>query len=172
MKIALFISFALAAAKANTYLPRLTASTALKVHKATLPPGSEQEDKEPFDVPVGYAVRKITDRVKLVNTTTSFPLGFTDWGMTTYAAPEETTPGLFPDAGKFIFIPFDSPAGGLLRYNTADGSIVILAQSNPTAQRNLNPAAPDFNNELFTKIDSATFTPFGTVLFAEDTTGR
>jgi hypothetical protein len=172
MKIAIVFSFVLAAAEARFYLPYLNVATALKAPKATLPQGSVQENTAPFDVPAGYSYRKITDRVTLTNTTTAFPPGFSDWDMVTYAAPENTIPGLYPDAGKFIFIPFESSAGGLLRYNTDDGSIVILAQSVPTVPRNLNPSTFNVNSDNFTRIDPATFTPFNTVLFAEEIDGK
>ena len=174
MKITIIFSFALAAAEARFYLPYLNVTTSLKAPKATLPPGSVEENTVPFAVTAGYSYRKITDRNTLANKTASFPSTFSDWDMVTYAAPENTIPGLYPDAGKFIFIPIESrTGGGLLRYNTEDGTAVILAQGNPAVQRNLNPASTfDAANDNFVRIDPATFTPFNTVLFAEETDGR
>ena len=171
MKIAIFFSFALAAAEAShRFLPLLNATTALNSSKATLPMGGTAENSAPFDVPAGYTVRKVIDRNTL-NATGTFPSGFGAWDMITYAAPEDSIPGLYPDAEKFIFVPFETGAGGLLRYNTVDGSIHILAQGNSSIQRNFNPSTFDVTKDNFVAVDPSTFTPFNTVLFAEETTG-
>ena len=170
MKVALFFPLVLATAEARRFLPYLNATTALKSSKATLPIGGTAENSAPFDMPEGYTYRKITDRTTL-NSTGTFPPGFGSWDMVTYAAPENTVPNLFPNAANFIFIPFETSAGGLLRYNTVDGSILILAQGNLSIQRNFNPASFDVTRDNFIAVDPSTFTPFNTVLFAEETTG-
>ena len=171
MKIAIFFSLFLAIAEVNSkrFLPYLNATTALKVSKATLPTGGTDENTLPFDVPAGYTYRKITDRFML-NATGTFPPGFSNWDMVTYAAPENTVPNLYPDAGKYIFVPFESGEGGLLRYNTVDGSILILAQGNASLPRSANPATFDVTKDNFVAVDPSTFTPFNTVLFAEERT--
>ena len=171
MKIAIVLAFALATAEARNFLPLLNVTNALKAPKATLPAGSAEENTAPFDVPAGYSFRKITD-FKTLNATGPFPSGFKNWDMVTYAAPENTVPGLYPDAGKFIFIPMETATGGVLRYNTVDGSFVILAESNPAATRNLNPATFNPSFDVFDQTNPATFTPFNTVLFAEETSGK
>ena len=161
------IKFGSAPAAQN--IPILTSATALKSSKATLPTGGTAENSAPYDVPVGYTFRKITDRFTL-NATGTFPPGFSNWDMVTYAAPENTVPNLYPDAGKYIFVPFESGEGGLLRYNTVDGSILILAQGNASLPRSVNPATFDVTKDNFVAVDPSTFTPFNTVLFAEERT--
>ena len=153
------------------FLPYLNATTALKASKAALPTGGTDENTAPFDMPAGYTYRKITDR-KTLNASATFPRGFSDWDMLTYAAPENTVPGLYPNAGNFIFIPMESRGGGLLRYNTVDGSSLILARSlsENTTARNPNSATFNVTTDTFVRIDPATFTPFNTVIFAEETT--
>ena len=151
-------------------IPILTSSTTLRTSKATLPIGGSAENSLPFDVPAGYTYRKITDRTTL-NATGTFPIGFSNFDMITYAAPENSKPGQYPDAEKFIFVPFETGAGGLMRYNTVDGSILIFAQGKSTVSRNFIPATFDVNNDNFVSVDPSTFTPFNTVLFAEETTG-
>ena len=154
------------------FLPYLNASTALKASKAALPVGGTEENTAPFDMPAGYTYRKITDR-KTLNASGTFPPGFGAWDMVTYAAPENTVPGLYPNAGNFIFIPFETGAGGILRYNTVDGSILIFAQGNSSLPRNLNPSAPfDVTKDNFVSCDPATFTPFNTLIWGEETTGK
>jgi hypothetical protein len=152
------------------FLPYLNATTALKASKAALMIGGTDENIAPFDMPSGYTYRKITDR-KTLNSTGTFPPGFGNWDMITYAAPENVLPGLYPDADKFIFIPFETGAGGLLRYSTIDGSVLILAQGNSSIQRNFNPATFDVTKDNFVAVDPSTYTPFNTVIFAEETTG-
>jgi hypothetical protein len=170
MKIALFFPLALAVAEAKYFLPYLNASTALTASKAALPVGGSAEDTAPFDMPLGYSYRKITDR-KTLNSTGTFPPGFGAWDMVAYAAPEKTIPNLYPDAGKYIFIPFETSAGGLIRYNTIDGSYLILAQGNASIPRNFDPTTFDVTKDNFQAVDPSTYTPFNTVLFAEETTG-
>ena len=148
-------------------IPILTSATAVKTSKAALAVGGTEENTTPFDMPAGYTYRKITDR-KTLNASGTFPPGFSNWDMVTYAAPENSKPGQYPDAEKFIFIPMESGEGGLLRYNTVDGSILILAQGNKTIGRNFNPATFDVTKDNYEAVDPSTFTPFNTVLFAEE----
>jgi hypothetical protein len=155
----------------KNFLPYLNVSTALKSSKTTLPIGGTDENSAPFDVPSGYTYRKITDR-RTLNATGTFPIGFSDFDMITYAIPENNKSGLYPDAERFIFIPFETGAGGLVRYNTVDGSILILAQGNASIPRNFNPSTFDVTRDNFVSVDPSTFTPFNTVLFAEETTGK
>jgi Bacterial protein of unknown function (DUF839) len=152
-------------------IPILTSSTALNMSKATLPIGGSAENSAPFDVPAGYTYRKITDR-RTLNATGTFPIGFANFDMITYAAPEGALPGLYPNAERFIFIPFETGAGGLLRYDTVNGSTLILAQGNASIPRNVNPSTFDVTRDNFVSTDPSTFTPFNTVIFAEETTGK
>lgn len=167
MKLTLFVSFALATAEAQ--MPILTALTALNRSKAALPVGGILENTKPFDLPAGYTMKEITDRFTL-NATAGYPEGFSTFDMMTYAAPEYAEPGIWPDAGRYIFIPFESRTGGVFRYDVALGTYLIFAQSNAVA-RNLNPATFSYLNDVFVRIDPCTFTPFKTIIFAEETAG-
>lgn len=170
MKFTLFFAFALAMAEAQ--MPILTALTALNQSKAGLPVGGILEATKPFDLPAGYTMREITDRFTL-NTTAGglFPPGFSSFDMITYASPEYAEPGIWPDAGRYIFIPFETGAGGVLRYDVAFGTFLIFAQGNG-GPRNPNPATFNILNDNFVAIDPCTFTPFRTVIWAEETTGK
>ena len=170
MKLTVLFSLLLTVAEAQRFFPYLNATTALKSSKVALPIGGIDENFAPFDMPAGYTLRKITDR-KTLNASGTFPPGFGSWDMITYAAPENTVPNLYPNAAQYIFIPFETGAGGLLRYNTVDGSILILAQGNASIPRSVNPATFDVTKDNFVAVDPSTFTPFNTVLFAEETTG-
>ena len=161
------IKFGSASPPGPQKIPILTSATALKTSKAALAVGGTEENTTPFDMPAGYTYRKITDR-KTLNASGTFPPGFSNWDMVTYAAPENSKPGQYPDAEKFIFIPMESAEGGLLRYNTVDGSILILARGNATLGRNFNPATFDVTKDNYEAVDPSTFTPFNTVLFAEE----
>ena len=165
MKIVVIFSLFLAVTEALSFFPSLNATTALNSSKATLLIGGAAENSVPFDVPAGYSLRKITDR-KTLNSSGTFPPGFA------FAAPKNSEPGHYPDAEKFIFIPFETSAGGLLRYNTSDGTTLILAQGNSSVPRNFNPATFVVTKDNFISVDPATFTPFNTVLFAEETTSK
>ena len=184
MKVAIVFSFAFVVTDAKRLLPYLTAETALNASKATLPVGEESENSAPFDMSAGYTFRKITDRVTL-NTIEALPEGFYSFDMATYAAPENPKSGLYPNAEQFIFLPTETAAGGILRYNTVDKSILILAQSNLSLQdnfnllqnnlpipRNIDPGTFNVTNDNFIATDPATFTPFNTVLFAEELSGQ
>lgn len=151
---------------------RLNATTALNASRPILFNNS-LDGISPYDVAPGLSYKKITDRFTL-NATGKFPNTFTEWDMMAFAAPEGATPGQFPNATDFIFIPAEANiGGGLFRYNVKDGSFALLAvgKGGGDAARNPNPATFNVSNDEFPRIDPATFTPFGTVLFAEETTG-
>lgn len=170
MKFTLLLAFVLATAEAQ--MPILTALTALNQSKAGLPIGGSAENTKPFDLPAGYTMKEITDRFTL-NTTAGglFPPGFGNWDMITYAAPEYAEPGIYPNAGRYVFIPFETGAGGILRYDVAYGTFLTFARGTGGV-RNTNPAVPfDILNDNFVACDPATFTPFNTLLWGEETTG-
>jgi Bacterial protein of unknown function (DUF839) len=151
-------------------LPILNATTALNASKATLPIGGIAEDTLPFDMPTGYTYRKITDR-RTLNASGSFPIGFSSFDMITYASTEPSVPGQYPNADRFIFIPMETSAGGLIRYDNVNGTYLILAQGNSSIPRNVNPLTFDVTKDNFVSTDPCTYTPFDTILFAEETTG-
>jgi secreted PhoX family phosphatase len=152
-------------------IPDLTSKTALNASKVALPIGGVEENTIPFNTPAGYTYRKITD-VRTLNSTGAWPRGFTNWDMVAYAAPEGALPGSYPNAERYLFIPMETSEGGLARYDTVDGTYLILARGNNSFPRNPNPATFDVTKDNFQSTDPATFTPFNTVLFAEETTGK
>jgi hypothetical protein len=170
MKLTLIFSFVLATAKAQ--MPILNAATAVPRSKVGLPVNGLEERQKPFDLPAGYTMVNITNRFTLNASVAPgvYPTGFSNWDMITYAAPENALPGLYPNAGRYIFIPFETGAGGILRYDVAYGTFLIFARGNG-GTRTTNPSTWDVNNDNFVSCDPATFTPFNTLLWAEETTG-
>jgi hypothetical protein len=168
MKMKLAIAFAFAFATVKAQMPLLTATTALPASKATVATDGIEERLKPFDMPAGYTIREITDR-RTLNGTSPLPPGFSLWDMVAYAAPENAEAGAYPDGGQYVFIPMETVDGGLLRYSLVDQTYVILAESK--GPKNPTPATFDPNNDEFQRIDPSTFTPWGTVIFAEEATG-
>jgi Bacterial protein of unknown function (DUF839) len=153
---------------------RLTAATALNASKAALPVGGTDENTVPFNVAPNVAYRKIIDR-KTFNSTGSFPFSFGDWDMATYAAPEGAVPGSYPAASEFIFIPAEvADGGGVFRYNVRNNTFALLAvgKGGGDVNRNRNPYTFDPLNEEYSRTDACTYTPFNTILIAEETTGK
>jgi hypothetical protein len=173
MKLLLALSLLASANAQATGFYRLNATTALNVSKATLPTRGADERSVPFDVAPNLAYKRITDRLTL-NATGSFPAGFGLWDMVTFAAPEDAKPGQYPAASENIFIPIEeSQTGGVFRYNVATGQFFLLAvgKGGGDAARNLNPLTWNATNDELIRIDPATYTPFNTLLIAEETNG-
>lgn len=172
MKI--FIALALLAVQANGqggFFPTLTALTALNASKVGLPVNGAEENTKPYNLPAGYTQKKIVDRRTLLATGT-FPTTFSTFDMITFAAPEGATVGAYPNAGQYIFIPPEVGAGGGVgRYNVVDGTFVPLLVGNGSRIRVANPANWTATNGDYTSTDPTTFTPWGTLLVAEETTG-
>jgi Bacterial protein of unknown function (DUF839) len=152
--------------------PRLNATTALNASKAALPIGGIEENTVPFNVAPNVAYRKIIDR-RTLNATGSFPFGFGDWDMVAWAAPEGAAPGAYPAASEYIFMPIEeSVGGGVFRYNVRNNTFALLAVGKGDGIRNGNPYTFDPLNDDYSRIDPCTYTPFNTLLFAEETTGK
>jgi hypothetical protein len=152
---------------------KLSPTTALSASKAALPVGGNDELTVPFNVAPNLAYKRITDRWTL-NATGSFPATFGLWDMVTFAAPEDAKPGQYPAASENIFIPVEEGAGaGVFRYNVASKQFFLLAvgKGGGDPARNTNPLTWNATNDEYTRIDPATYTPFNTLLIAEETTG-
>jgi hypothetical protein len=170
MKLTLIFSFVLSTAKAQ--FPILNAATAVPRSKVGLPINGLEENQRPFDLPAGYTMTKITDRF-ILNASVApgvYPAGFSNYDMITYAAPEYAEPGLYPNAGRYIFIPMETGAGGVLRYDVAYGTFLIYAAGNGGA-RNVNVSTFNVSNDNFLATDPCTFTPYNTLLWGEEVTG-
>ena len=153
MKITAIFSLLFIGTEVKRFFPYLYATTALNFSKANAANWwCTDENSVPFDITKGYSYRKITDR-KTLNASGTFPPGFSSRDMITYVAPVNTIPNLYSNAAQYIFIPFDTGAGGLLRHNTVDGSILILAQGNASIPHNFDPATFDVTKGNFVTVD-------------------
>jgi hypothetical protein len=175
MKLFIALSFIVASTNAQPNgFYRLNAATALKASKPGLPVNGTDERTVPFNVATNLAYKRVTDRQTLT-ALGGFPPGFGAWDMVAFSAPEYAAPGEYPNANNNIFIPCETGLGGLFRYNTAAGTFSILAVSNESGTafgRNPDPATFNVSNDIFRSIDPSTYTPWNTVLFAEETTGK
>jgi hypothetical protein len=48
--------------------------------------------------------------------------------MITYAAPEYAEPGLYPNAGRYVFIPMETDAGGTLHTVPFSFSLAVTVE--------------------------------------------
>jgi hypothetical protein len=173
----LFVALSFIVTSANAQLNgfyRLNAATALKASKPGLPVNGTEERTVPFNVVTNLAYSRITDRQTLT-ALGGFPSSFGAWDMVAFSAPEDAAPGEYPNANNNLYIPAETGLGGLFRYNTAARSFSILAVSNESGTafgRNPDPATFNVSNDIFRSVDPATYTPWNTVLFGEETTGK
>ena len=183
MKVAIVFSFAFVVTDAKRLLPYLTAETALNASKATLPVGEVSENSAPFDMSAGYTFRKITDRVTL-NTIEALPEGFNSFDMA-LRMPLQRIINLDCIRMQNSSSSFRWKQQLVEYSDTIQKSILILARSNSSLQdnltllqnnlpipRNIDPGTFNVTNDNFIAIDPATFTPFNTVLFAEELSGQ
>lgn len=118
---------------------------------------------QPFDLPAGWTQTLVTD----TNYMTSYfggayPSTFGNWDMID-----------FDPTGNFIFIPQEvGVGGGLLRYDRTSGDAAILLQGNGSNVFESNPGAWSPTNDDFGGVDPALWTPFGSVLVAEEWAGN
>jgi hypothetical protein len=153
-------------------LPPLTQGTALGESKPGLPVAGEAENSAPFDLPAGYFQALITNRDTLEET--GLPATFGNWDMVAFSAPEAAEQGAFPGSEESIFIPAEVGDGaGVFRYDTLSGRYTVLmnGKGGGNAAREQDPNLFDPLDDEFTRLDPATYTPFGTVLAGEETTG-
>lgn len=149
-RLSLFSLFAVSSARTQTLtfpLPRTTGDR------------TSLETTAPFLIPRGITQTRITDRRTL--RARGLPSGFDKWDMVTY-----------DDTGRFLFVPTEVGSGaGVFRYDTTSGGLVTLMRGNGTGKRESDPAQFDPADDDFFRLDPATWTSWGSVLTAEETTG-
>ncbi|QDU65922.1 alkaline phosphatase PhoX [Engelhardtia mirabilis] len=135
-------------AAAQTYpLPATTGST------------TATEGTAPFLLPAGVTQTKIADRLTL--TLQGLPATFGNWDM---IALDPTS--------RFVFVPAEvSQGSGLFRFDTQDSSFELLMVGDNSGVRESDPAQWSAATDDFGRFDPATWTPWGSVLTAEETTG-
>lgn len=128
---------------------------------ASAAPGSTNafENTAPFVAPARM------DQSLIVNRTTlngqGLPATFGLWDMSDY-----------DPTGRYIFTPSEVGTGcGLFRYDTQTGALAVLMVGNTLLLRNPNPVGWLASNDNFSRFDPCTWTPFGTVITGEETTG-
>ncbi len=121
---------------------------------ATVP---TNESTSPFLLPNGFTQTKVVDR-NTANKDTDFAATFGNWDMI----------ALDP-SNRYIFIPMEVGGGaGLVRYDSQTGDFVTALKGNNTRVFSSNPATWDAKNDDFVALDPATYTPYGTVITAEE----
>ncbi len=129
---------------------------------ASAAPGSTDpyEATRPFLAPLRVSQTKVVDRNTL--TAQGLPATFSDWDMTD-----------FDPTGRYLFIPSEtgSTGAGVFRYDTVTRTHVTLFAGNTAVGRTANPVGWSVANDNCIRLDPCTFTPFGTIVTGEETTG-
>ncbi|MBK8975688.1 MAG: DUF839 domain-containing protein [Planctomycetes bacterium] len=126
------------------------------------PPGSTNgaEGTAPFLAPLRMTQTLVVNRDTLTRTQ-GLPATFGLWDMSA-----------FDPTGRYIFTPSEVSSGcGVFRYDTVTGIATTLMLGNNTGIRESNPAAWDPNNDDYSRFDPCTYTPVGTIILGEETTG-
>jgi secreted PhoX family phosphatase len=119
---------------------------------------ASKESTAPFSLPTGFTQTKIVDR-NTANLDPDFAATFGNWDMV----------ALSPD-NRYIFIPAEVGSGaGVSRYDTVTGDFVTGLKGDTTLTRSTNPATWNPTKDNYAAFDPATYTPYGTVLVAEET---
>lgn len=117
------------------------------------------EANAPFLLPDGFTQSLVVDRFTL--NARGLPATFGLWDM---IAPDPT--------GRYIFVPSEVGRGaGVFRYDTANGQQVTLMLGNNSEVRTADPKLFNPQDDDYSRFDPATFTPWGTVITGEETTG-
>lgn len=120
------------------------------------------ENSAPFVVPTRMTQTLVTNRNTLMAQGLAPTLN--NWDMVA-----------FDPSSRFIFVPCENFAqgAGLFRYDTQTGTFatLILGNGGGNAARTANPAVWNPANDEFTSMDPSTWTPWGTVIVGEETTG-
>jgi hypothetical protein len=117
------------------------------------------ESTSPFLVPARMVQTKVTDRNTLL--AQGLPNGFSQWDQMS-----------FDPTGRYIFEATEQNYGaGVFRYDQSTHAVVALMQGNGTNVRNPNPAAWSPANDDFRNCDPCLWTPWGTVVTAEEADG-
>ncbi|MBK8100379.1 MAG: DUF839 domain-containing protein [Planctomycetes bacterium] len=120
------------------------------------------ENTAPFVTPLRMTQTLITNRTTLLGQGLAPTLN--NWDMVA-----------FDPSSRFIFVPCENFAqgAGLFRYDTQTGAFATLLLGNGTgnAGRTANPAGWNPATDEITSMDPATWTPWGSVICGEETTG-
>jgi secreted PhoX family phosphatase len=74
--------------------------------------------------------------------------------------------------GRYIFVPSEVGSGaGVFRYDTVSGQQLPMMVGNDTGVRTADPKHWNPRDDDYSRFDPATFTPWGTVITGEETTG-
>ncbi|MEZ6037121.1 MAG: DUF839 domain-containing protein [Planctomycetota bacterium] len=128
---------------------------------ASAAPGSTNgtEATAPFVSPLRMRQTKVVDRNTL--NTQGLPSTFGLWDMSD-----------FDPTGRYVFTPSENGTGcGVFRFDQQTGQMVVLMAGNPNLSRNPDPNTWSASNDNFARFDPCTYTPFGTILAGEETTG-
>ncbi|MCB0572979.1 MAG: esterase-like activity of phytase family protein, partial [Saprospiraceae bacterium] len=119
------------------------------------------EDAAPFLLPNGFTQELIVNREK-ANQDADFVATFGNWDMV----------ALDPD-NRFIFIPAETGTGaGLARYDTETGDFVTALAGDNSGEFATDPGWAPCTNEDYGALDPAQWTPWGTILTAEEWSGN
>ncbi|MCB9333738.1 MAG: esterase-like activity of phytase family protein [Lewinellaceae bacterium] len=119
------------------------------------------EASTPFLLPKGFSQTLVVDR-NTANNDSDFADTFGNWDMIAIDPSEQ-----------FIFIPHEVQTGaGLTRYDRQTGDFVTALKGNNTGVYGTDPMNWDPNNDDFGALDPAVWTPWGTVITAEEWAGN
>lgn len=146
--------------------PAILAAAAAAQHPFPLPasaaPGSTNalENIAPFLAPARMTQSLVTNRNTL--TANGLPTTFSDWDMSDY-----------DPSGRYLFIPSEtsSTGAGVFRYDTLTGAHATLFVGNTAVGRTASPIGWSVATDNFVRLDPCTFTPMGTIVTGEETTG-
>jgi secreted PhoX family phosphatase len=116
-----------------------------------------RETTAPFLLPTGFTQTKVVDTAA-IKADPDFATTFANWDMI----------ALDP-SNRYIYVPTEVGSGaGLFRYDTHTGDVVTALKGNLTGPGSTTPATWDPKNDYFASFDPATYTPYNTVLVAEE----
>ncbi len=139
----------------------LAASLAAQAYPLPLSAGdtTASEGTAPFLVPTRMQQTPVTNYVTLRGL--GLPASFTNWDMSA-----------FDSTSRYVFIPAEVGAGaGVFRYDTVTKTFLTQLQGNGTGVRQANPAVWNPASDDYARLDPATYTPWGSVITGEETTG-
>ena len=126
---------------------------------ASAPDTTATEGTAPFVISDGLTQKLITDRNTLM--TRGLPSSLTTWDMSA-----------FHKSSKDVFIPSEAGTGaGVFRYDLTTGSVKTLLLGDGSGTRTADPSQFDPDHGDYSRLDPATWSPWGTVLTGEETTG-
>ena len=128
---------------------------------ASAAPGSTNatENTAPFQAPLRMTQTLVTNRNTL--NAQGLPSTFGLWDMSD-----------FDPTGRYIFTPSEVGTGcGVFRFDQQTGAMAVLMAGNTSLPRSADPNTWVATNDNYARFDPCTFTPFGTVVTGEETTG-